>query len=600
MSSVTFDIEANGFLDDATEIHCISISENDGEPKCFSGERIPFALKHIESAEKLIGHNIIGYDLPLLKKLCNFTPRQSVDIRDTYIIAQMVWPDIMGSDSDTSTKILPKKYWGRYSLRSFGYRFRMHKGDMEDFTQFSPEMEEYCNQDVRITLKLWAACVKRGCTTVAVDLEMAFAHLAHLMNEKGIGFDTERAYSLYETVNSEREEILATISTLVPPRQEVLKTPEYWVDPITDVQYQKKGDAPAAARKDLVRGPNRVKVHAFNPLSRQQVAQFLISKGWIPTATTPTGKPRVDESILQEIPEIEEAQQIARLYRLQKLLAMLHDGKEGWLKLVKNNRLHPRLKTVGTVSGRTSCVSPNLQQVPSPRLTYGKECRELFYAEDGRMLVGVDAKSLEVRCFAHYLSLYDSGEFAADVISGDIHAANAKMMACDRQVAKNTFFALIYGASRQKIAKMLGYTLDEATDLVSDLYERRPAMKKLMTAVKDRALSYGYLKGLDGRRLYPRSIHSSVNLLIQAAGACVSKQAALNTHQTLVDHWMDVYDIGLVGFIHDEIIVDVPEDTAEAIVSVGISSFKKTTGQLELRCPMDGDGRIGKTWYDIH
>ena len=69
MSSVTFDIEANGFLDDATEIHCISISENDGEPKCFSGERIPFALKHIESAEKLIGHNIIGYDLPLLKKL---------------------------------------------------------------------------------------------------------------------------------------------------------------------------------------------------------------------------------------------------------------------------------------------------------------------------------------------------------------------------------------------------------------------------------------------------------------------------------------------------------------------------------------------------
>ena len=216
------------------------------------------------------------------------------------------------------------------------------------------------------------------------------------------------------------------------------------------------------------------------------------------------------------------------------------------------------------------------------------------------LLVGVDAKSLEVRCFAHYLSLYDSGEFAEEVISGDIHAANAKTMTCDRQTAKNTFFALIYGASRQKIADMLGYSKAEASELVSDLYRRRPAMKKLMKDVKDRALSYGYLKGLDGRKLYPRSIHSSVNLLIQAAGACVSKRAALNTHQTLVDHWMDVYTIGIVGFIHDEIIIDVPEDTAEAISIAGVSSFKKTTGQLQLRCPMDGDGRIGKTWYDIH
>ena len=598
MSSVTFDIEANGFLDEATKIHCISISENDEEPKCFSGDKIPYALKHIASAEKLIGHNIIGYDLPLLKKLCNYTPRKSVDIRDTYILSQMLWPDILAKDS--SQKIIPKKYWGRYSLRSFGYRLDMNKGSIEDFMLWTPEMEEYCDQDVRITTKLWKLCIQRGTTSVAADLEMEFAHLAHLMQRKGIGFDTVRAGSLYKTVSKEKEEILIGLSSLVPPRREELRTPAYWLDPITEVRYAKKGDAPPAARKELIRGPNKVREHEFNPMSRQQVAQFLISKGWVPTATTPTGKPRVDESILTNISGIDEAKQIAKLYRLQKLLAMLSDGKEGWLKLVKNDRLHPRLKTVGTVSGRTSCVSPNLQQVPSPRLPYGKECRELFYAEHGRLLVGVDAKSLEVRCFAHYLSLYDSGEFAEEVISGDIHAANAKTMTCDRQTAKNTFFALIYGASRQKIADMLGYSKAEASELVSDLYRRRPAMKKLMKDVKDRALSYGYLKGLDGRKLFPRSIHSSVNLLIQAAGACVSKQAALNTHQTLVDHWMDVYTIGIVGFIHDEIIVDVPEDTAEAIAIAGVASFKKTTGQLQLRCPMDGDGRIGKTWYDIH
>ena len=599
MSAIIFDIEADGLLDDATKIHCISISENGEDPRCYYGDKLDIAIKYLDSASKLIGHNIIGYDLPLLERLAGFKPRSNVSIRDTFIISQMVWPDIMGNDSDTSTKILPKKYWGKYSLRSFGYRFQMHKGDVDDFTSFSLEMMEYCNQDVRITAKLWGACITRGCSNEAVDMEMEFAAIAHEMEQDGIGFNTEKAFALYEAVDAERTELLRDLSVLVPPKIEELRTPAYWLDPVTEVVYAKKADAAHSVRKQLVRGPNKIREYPFNPMSRQQVADFLISRGWVPSATTPTGKPKVDESILLDILDIPEAKSIASLYRLQKLIAMLHDGREGWLKLAKADRLHPRLKTMGTVSGRTSCVSPNLQQVPSPRQPYGKECRELFYADEGRMLCGVDAKSLEVRCFAHYLARYDGSEFADEVIEGDIHAANAKTMGCDRQVAKNTFFALIYGASSQKLATMLGYTVDEAADLVRGLYERRPSMQTFMNAVRDRAMSYGYLRGLDGRRLYPRSPHSAVNLLIQAAGAIVSKQATVNTYQAIREHWSD-YDIRFVGFIHDEVIIETPEDIAEAILGVAITGFKKTTGQLSLRCPMDGDGRVGSTWYEVH
>lgn len=598
MSEVTFDIEANGFLNDATYIHCISIIDNDSPPVCYYGNNISAALKHINSAEKLIGHNIIGYDLPLLKKLYGFTPRDSVAIRDTYIITQMLWPDIISKD--LQSKKLPKKYWGSYGLRAFGYRLGMHKGSIEDFSRFTQEMIDYCNQDVLITNKLWHMCLVKGASATAVELEMEFAHLAHLIQTRGIGFDTDKARELYLTVSSEKDELLQSLGSLVPPRIEELRTPQYWLDPGTNVKYKKKGDASSAARKSLVRGPNKVREYPFNPMSRQQVATFLMSRGWTPSEETPTGKPKIDESVLIEIIGIPEAEEIARLYRLQKLLAMLHDGKEGWLRLVTDaNRLHPRLRTVGTISGRTSCVRPNLQQVPSPRLTYGKECRELFTAEDGRLLCGVDAKSLEVRCFAHYLARYDSGEFADEVVVGDIHASNAKLMGCPRPVAKNTFFALLYGASPTKIATMLDYTVDEAKDLIDGLYARRPHMKLFMNAVRERARTCGFLSGLDGRKLLPRSPHSSVNLLIQAAGACVSKQAAINTHKTLAEHWSD-YDLGLVGFIHDEIIIDVPEDVAEAVTNVSIIAFKKTTGQFSLRCPMDGDGRIGKTWYDIH
>jgi len=597
MSAVTFDIEANGLLEEATEIFCISISENDQEPKCFYGEKLDAGLKHIKSADKLIGHNIIAYDLPLLKKLYNYEPRDGVTIRDTYIIAQMLWPDIAAKDSDS--KKIPKKYWGRYSLRSFGYRLGLNKGEIEDFSVFTAEMVDYCDQDVRITNALWKSCRNRGCTDYAVDLEMEFAFIAHIMEKSGIGFNTAKAMELYEKVSSERTNLLSTLSSLVPPKLEELRTPSYWLDPVTDVKYPTKGAAPTSARKELVRGPNRVRESPFNPMSRQQVAEFLMTKGWVPEVTTPTGKPRVDEAILMEIIDIPEAEHIAKLYRLQKLLGMLHDGKGGWLKLVQSDRLHPRLKTVGTISGRTSCVNPNLQQVPSSRLPFGKECRELFYADEGRLLCGIDAKSLEVRCFAHYLTPYDSGEFAEEVLRGDIHESNAKMMGCDRQTAKNTFFALIYGAAPRKIASMLGYSVEEASLLVEGLYEKRPAMIKFMNAVRSRAMSYGFLKGVDGRKLYPRSIHSAVNLLVQAAGACVSKLAAVNTYKTIQDNWSE-YDVSIVGFIHDEILVEVPDGLAEAVTRAAIEGFKKTTGQLSLRCPMDGDGRIGKTWYEVH
>ena len=592
MSEMVFDIEADGLLDEATQIHCISISEDGGEPHCYYPDKVEDAIHRLKSASKLIGHNIIGYDLPLLKKLYGFVPSAHSEIRDTLVIAQMVLPDMYTKDSDAEK--IPKKYWGRYSLRSFGYRFGKQKGEVEEFGEFTLEMGDYCNQDVRITEQLWRLCISKGTSVQSVDLEMAFATLAHRMQEVGIGFNVKEAEDVLEELLGERYELLSEVSHLVPPTVEELRTPQYWTDPITDVQYTRKSDAPASVRKELVRGPNKVKEHLFNPMSRQQVAAYLQSRGWEPQATTPTGKPKVDETILKGITDIPEAGMIARLYQSQKILAMLYDGKEGWLKLVDDTgRLHPRLKTVGTVSGRTSCVSPNLQQVPSARLPWGKECRQLFYAPEGRKLCGVDAKSLEVRCFAHYLSRYDGGEFSTEVLSGDIHQSNATMMGCSRSVAKNTFFALLYGASAQKIASMLDYTTAEARDLVDELYRKRPAMKKFMNDVQRRALSTGFLKGIDGRKLYPRSPHSSVNLLVQAAGACVSKQAAVNTANDIDEHWSD-YDINLVGFIHDEIIVEVPEDVAEAITQLAI------TGQLSLRCPMVGDGCVGDTWYEVH
>tara|TARA_R100001530_G_scaffold2307_5_gene3889 strand:+ start:334 stop:2172 length:1839 start_codon:yes stop_codon:yes gene_type:complete len=593
---ITFDIEADGYLHDATKIHCISISLNGLEPVCYTD--IDKAITILKQGDTLIGHNIILYDLPLLDRLHDFHFAEKVILYDTLTLAKIVWPDIFNKDSSLNN--LPKKYWGRYSLRSFGYRLNMHKGEMTEFETYSPEMGEYCNQDVRVTNKLYLMLRETGISARAAELEMGFAELASEMEMHGIHFDIDAALGLYSELLKEKGKLLEVVESLVPPKIEELRTPKYWLDTETEVQYAKKGDAPIPIRKYLTRGPNKVRITPFNPLSRQQVAAYLISQGWTPKHTTVTGKPKVDEGTLKSIRGIKGTKELASLYRLSKMMGMLAEGKEAWLKLVRGNRIHPHLNTIGTVSGRTSCVRPNLQQVPSARLPYGKECRQLFTASPDMCLIGADASSLEVRCFAHYMSKFDNNEFASEVVSGDIHQFNADLMKCDRQTAKNTFFALIYGASYKKIASMLGIKQAEARELTETLFEERPAMQSLINSIKRAANTRGYLLGLDGRKLIPRSIHSSVNLLIQAAGSCVSKQAAVNFHDVSVRMGWWLAGTRLVGFIHDEVLIETTKEMAPTIKRGIVGSFVKTTRDFKLRCPMNGESKQGMTWYDVH
>jgi DNA polymerase I-like protein with 3'-5' exonuclease and polymerase domains len=196
------------------------------------------------------------------------------------------------------------------------------------------------------------------------------------------------------------------------------------------------------------------------------------------------------------------------------------------------------------------------------------------------------------------MTKFDDGEFADSVISGDIHSMNADMMSCDRQTAKNTFFALIYGASSGKIAKMLDIPGRKAAALVDGLFRERPAMRRLINKVKNRVAQTGSLTGLDGRTLKPRSPHAAVNLLIQSAGACVSKRAALNLEYTiLANDWSDTH---IVGFIHDEIIIETPDEVVRGVMDAAVRAFQDTTKQYNLRCPMDGEAQLGMNWSEIH
>ena len=169
---MVFDLETNGLLNDATRIHCLSLYwEKDDRTETFNDEPytanpkdLPMASNHsittgigwLEVADVLVGHNIIGFDIPIIKKLYPwFNP--SGTIVDTLLLSRLYHPNLLDIDKKRCWKHMPLQLYGRHSLESYGYRLNEYKGNFAkntDWKEWSQEMQDYCEQDVVVTNKL--------------------------------------------------------------------------------------------------------------------------------------------------------------------------------------------------------------------------------------------------------------------------------------------------------------------------------------------------------------------------------------------------------------------------------------------------------------
>ena len=160
--TLVFDLETNGLLHDVTRIHCIAIYDSTtDEIETYNDEKnnkysITEGLNKLLVADTIVGHNIIGYDIPCISKLYNFfTPRSRVV--DTLLLSRLYHPNIWDIDQRKQWKDMPLQLWGRHSLAAYGYRLGEYKGDFgktSDWSEWSQEMEDYCAQDVEVTKKL--------------------------------------------------------------------------------------------------------------------------------------------------------------------------------------------------------------------------------------------------------------------------------------------------------------------------------------------------------------------------------------------------------------------------------------------------------------
>ncbi|AXH71534.1 DNA polymerase [Pelagibacter phage HTVC201P] len=561
-----FDIETNGFLHSCDKVHCIVLKDIDtGEILTPDNET---AIKKLEEADLIIGHNIIKFDIPVLEKLYSATFKGK--IFDTLVGTRLIFSDI--KDKDFSIKDFPKDCIGKHSLKAWGNRIGEYKEQIEtDWQTFTPEMLEYCKQDTEVTYKLYKVIEEKGYSPEAMDLEHEVASLIFKQEEHGFTFDTEKAQAL-------SVKLKARLAELSEELQGVFK-------PIVTERWSTK------TGKKL-----KDSVTIFNPSSRHHVAQRLKEKyGWDAQEFTADGKAKLDDSILSKLP-YPEAKILCEHFLLNKRIAQIANGSQAWLKHERNGKIHGTCNTNSCVTSRASHSYPNLGQVPSTSAPFGKECRELFTVPKGKRLVGVDVSSLEVMMLCHYMSKFDNGAYTKVALEGDIHTETQKLAGLDsRDLAKRFYYCFLYGGSVKKIAEVINKPFKEAGKIKKRFLNNLPALHKLIEGVQS-AAERGYLTGLDKRQIKVRNSYSALNTLLQSAGAILCKRWLVEFNKEIQKY----KNAQQVVWVHDEIQVECEEKDADEIGKIAVECIKRAGEHFNLRVPLTGEYKISTNWSGTH
>jgi len=542
---------------------------------CPTKEGSGILQEKIDEAEVVVGHNLMSFDRPVLKRVWG------VDIPeekcwDTKLVGNIWLPDTKELDAKLVKKGLLKGPDLKlpHSLRTWAKRVGLpnQKGEYTGgFEAFNEEMLKYCAQDVKTCYDLYLRERSWGLPEAVLRSEHAFA--SYLMDQMlcGVAFDSAAASDLLLKLRSEHGALAAKLVALVPPRLEQLKT--------------------------------KVKEHPFNPASRPQVAAFLQSKGWVPEVFTDAGSPKLDDTILEKlVKDIPEAGPLARYFMLEKRIGQLADGKSALMRFDSHGRIFGSMSSIGTVTHRCSHAWPNLGQVPSEKSEFGHEFRALFMADPGWDLVGVDASGLQLRCLAHYLARYDGGEYARIVLEGDIHTENQKAAGlATRDMAKTFIYGWLFGAGDAKIGKIVGGTAADGARLKAKFIAKFPAMGQLKKDLERALATRGHLLALDGRPLRIRHKHAMLNSLLMSCEAVLVKKATILCRDSLRERGLVLLqDWKPVLHVHDEWQITSRPEASPLVAEIAAGSIRRSGEHFAFRCRLDGKAKIGKTWADTH
>ena len=570
---IFLDIETN--LKHDTIWLCVTKHNTTGEVRHW---READSLQQYLDGEQVVGHNIIGFDAPVLKKVWGVVIPDNMLV-DTLVMSRLYKPDI--------DIVIPEqgKAPSPHSLEAWGYRLGSYKIGFTDFDGgWTQEMATYCEQDVQLLEKLYVflttTMVKEGFSLQSIQLEHDVAIICRGMEDNGFMLDMEKAMVLSATLSGRMSDIEESMQQVFPP--------------IVEQRFSEK------TGKQL-----KDKITVFNPGSRQQIAERLAGLGVVFTKKTDKGNVIVDEAVLEKI-DLPEAKLVAEYLMIQKRVAQI----SSWLELVGDDgRVHGRVTTNGAVTGRATHSSPNMAQVPAVGSPFGAECREMWRVPKGYKQVGVDLSGIELRCLGHYLN---DQEWMDELLKGDIHWFNAQSFGLvekgttkddnnpEHKKARNTTktltYGVLYGAGAAKAGSIVGGNSSKGKKLIDSFINNTPGLSALKKKIS-RLMAKGHLPALDGRRVWVRSEHAALNTLLQSAGAIIAKQWLIESTKLLQEKEIDAK---LLAFVHDETQWEVREDQAEEAARLIEQAANKAGEALKFRCPVDAEGKIGNNWRECH
>ena len=535
---LVFDVETDDVK--ASKLWCIVAQDVDTkEIFKFPPDKLSEACKLLSQADTLIGHNIIGFDIPIVEKFCN------VDLSDKEVIDTLVLSRLFNPVRD-----------GGHSLETWGYKLGYPKIQFEEYDKYSEKMLDYCVRDVELNTKVFFKLRQesKGFSKQSIQLEKDVARIIKQQEVNGFKFDMTSAQLLLAELREKMQQIEDEVHSTFKPK---------WIDDKLITPY---------IRKD-------------GQLSKRGLTDDEYNR------CTPTGQPIVDEKTLSQITHIHEAKLIADFLLLQKRIAQV----DSWVEAVEeDDRVHGFVIPNGTITGRMTHRNPNMAQVPSVSSPYGDRCRACWTVDEGNVLLGVDASGLEIRMLAHYMA---DEEFINEIIKGDIHTTNQKAARLkSRNQAKTFIYALMYGAGDKKLGSVVGGNEGDGKRAREHFFSNTPSFKSLRDRVQ-RAAIKTYLKGIDGRKLYVRNNHAALNTLLQGAGSIVMKKA-LSLLDSLLR--LNAIDYKFVANIHDEWQIEVKESQADFVGGLAVKSIIDAGKHFNLRCPLDGEYKIGDNWSETH
>ena len=557
-NKVVFDIETTMTAD---KIWCIVCKHGDTYYQ-FKEDRLHRFAELIKQTEEVIGHNIIGFVIPVVNTIFGYDVFANCKVTDTLVLSRLLNPMIEGG----------------HSLRNWGTKLGQNKIHFEQFDYFSEDMLTYCRNDVELTERLYKFLIKK--TTdfgQSVELEHKVAQIIQKQHERGFKINVVEAYELQSKFQEDMNDLTTKVRQTFPPMK-------------IEEEFIPKSNNKA---RGYVKGVpfTKVKYKEFNLGSRQQIAERLMLLGWKPKKKTDKGHVIVDEKVLSEIHNIPEAKLINRFLMLQKRIAQVNSWIEG---IKEDGRVHGKVITNGTITGRMSHQSPNMAQIPAVYSPYGKECRALWTVNKGYKLVGVDASGLELRMLAHYMN---DERYTHEVVNGDIHRANQAAAGLEsRDKAKTFIYAFIYGAGSKKIGSIIGGSERDGERAKEKFLRATPSLRSLREKV-ERVAQRRWVRGLDQRKIIIRHPHAALNTLLQGAGAIVMKYALTLLEEYVIRKQIKAFP---VVNVHDEFQYEVEESRAEEFGRLAVQSIIDAGKQLNVRCPLNGKYKIGNNWSETH